>query len=185
MEEACSLQPMNESCQKSIWDNIFIANLDHLSNSTVFRGKVHSQVACHKGSLAHDFLASRFPWNKAKSHGCSMSCARWNCFKPFVYPAQRILTGTLTLDHHLLWFRPAMLVVTQDEISLSKYCMMFSLQPSNAQQLSPLSEIMILPVALQYSTRALIIHSMFLKRHFSKWRSESQNGRQMSCSLDV
>ena len=55
-------QPMNESCQKSIWDNIFIANLDHLSsNSTVFRGKVHSQVACHKGSLAHDFLASRFP----------------------------------------------------------------------------------------------------------------------------
>ena len=79
MEEACSLQPMNESCQKSIWDNIFIANLDHLSNSTVFRGKVHSQVACHKGSLAHDFLASRFPWNKAKSHGCSMSCARWNC----------------------------------------------------------------------------------------------------------
>ena len=110
--------------------------------SNVFCGKVHSQVAWRQGSLAHDFLASRFPWNKAKSHGCSMSCARWNCFKPFVYPAQRILTGTLTLDHHLLWFRPAMLVVTQDEISLSKYCMMFSLQPSNAQQLPPLSEIM-------------------------------------------
>ena len=73
----------------------------------------------------------------------------------------------------------------RDLTALSKYCMMFSLQPSNAQQLSPLSEIMILPVALQYSTRALIIHSMFLKRHFSKWRSESQNGRQMSCSLDV
>ena len=86
---------------------------------------------------------------------------------------------------YLLWFRPVMLVFTQDEISLSKYCMMLSLQPSNAQQLSPLSEIMILPVALQYSTRALIIHSMFLKRHFSKWRSESQNGRQTSCSLDV
>ena len=203
MEEACSLQPMNESCQKSIWDNIFIANLDHLSNSTVFRGKVHSQVACHKGSLAHDFLASRFPWNKAKSHGCSMSCARWNCLsllstqhKGFsLGPSHLIITCYVPMFQclmratsqllYLLWFRPVMLVFTQDEISLSKYCMMLSLQPSNAQQLSPLSEIMILPVALQYSTRALIIHSMFLKRHFSKWRSESQNGRQTSCSLDV
>ena len=45
MEEACTLQPMNESCQKSIWENVFIANLDHLNNSTGFRGKVHSQAA--------------------------------------------------------------------------------------------------------------------------------------------
>ena len=76
-----------------------------------------------------------------------------------------------------------MLVFTQDEISLSKYCMMLSLQPSNAQQLSPLSEIMILPVALlalQYSTRALIIHSSnvsekaFLKMavRISKWQAD-------------
>ena len=45
--------------------------------------------------------------------------------------------------------------------------MMFSLQPSNAQQLPPLSEIMISPVVLQYSTKALLILIELRKIDFS------------------
>ena len=62
-----------------------------------------------------------------------------------------------------------MLVVAQDEISLSKYCMMFSLQPSNAQQLPPLSEIMIITggASVQYSTKALLILIELRKIDFS------------------
>ena len=72
-----------------------------------------------------------------------------------------------------------MLVVTQDEISLSKYCMMFSLQPSNAQQLSPLSEIMILTsgASVQYKSSHnpfYVSEKAFLKMavRISKWQAD-------------
>ena len=82
---------------------------------------------------------------------------------------------------YLLWFRPFMLVFTQDEISLSKYCMMFSLQPSNASSSLWNNEMMISPVVLQYPVEYKSSPNPFnvskkalLKKagRISKWQAE-------------
>ena len=57
---------------------------------------------------------------------------------------------------------------------------------SIAQLSPPLSEIMISPMALQYSTEALPIYSIFLKRPFWKMWSESQIcGQKPLCSVNT